>query len=205
MLACLLHGLILCIPLQKNISSAETLPPATWHAVLRAQKTAQNETDVAPPAPENPKPAARNTPRTPSRQTATNSAPPPSLDQTATAHIPPQATPPLTEDTATVTADPPPAAKPTTPRFDAAYLNNPRPLYPTQSRHQNEAGKVLLKVRVSQEGYALSVDVLQSSHSSRLDHAARQAVSQWRFIPAKLGDQPIVAEVIVPIIFKLDD
>lgn len=91
------------------------------------------------------------------------------------------------------------------PRFDAAYLNNPSPAYPALSRRQNETGNVLLKVSVSPEGHPLAVDVAQSSHSPRLDEAARVAVSRWRFVPAKLGEQPIAAEVMVPIVFRLDD
>jgi len=29
-------------------------------------------------------------------------------------------------------------------------------------------------------------------------------VARWRFVPAKRGDEPIEASVIVPIVFRLD-
>jgi protein TonB len=90
-------------------------------------------------------------------------------------------------------------------RFDAAYLNNPRPVYPRLSRRMGEQGKVLLRVQVDGEGRPLEVRLQQSSGHTRLDEAARAAVSQWRFVPARRGDEAITTWVIVPIEFKLED
>lgn len=90
------------------------------------------------------------------------------------------------------------------PRFDAAYLNNPRPAYPPLSRRLGEEGKVLLRVRVSREGQPAAVDLEKSSNFERLDEAARQVVARWRFVPAKRGDEAIEATVIVPIVFRLE-
>jgi protein TonB len=89
-------------------------------------------------------------------------------------------------------------------RFEAAYLHNPRPDYPPLSRRLGEEGKVLLRVRVSREGQPAAVDLEKSSNFERLDDAARQVVSHWRFVPARRGDEAIDATVIVPIIFRLD-
>ncbi len=90
------------------------------------------------------------------------------------------------------------------PRFDAAYLNNPRPAYPPQSRRLGEEGRVLLRVRVSAEGRAVAVDLEKSSNFERLDEAARAAVSHWRFIPSQRGNEAVEGAVIVPIVFRLD-
>ena len=89
-------------------------------------------------------------------------------------------------------------------RYDAAYLNNPPPDYPRMSRQLGEEGKVLLKVRVRSDGTAAAVDLEKSSNFARLDEAARRAVTRWRFVPAKRGDEAIEASVIVPIVFRLD-
>jgi len=97
------------------------------------------------------------------------------------------------------------AAPVTQASFNAAYLNNPRPAYPRLSRRLNEQGKVLLRVRVSAEGRPEQVNLHQSSGHNRLDDAARRAVAQWRFVPAKQGDAPVASWVIVPIEFKLED
>ena len=90
-------------------------------------------------------------------------------------------------------------------RFDAAYLQNPHPAYPTLSRRLGEEGKVLLRVRVSPDGRAAAVDVEKSSNFERLDETARQSVARWRFVPAKRGDEAIEATVIVPIVFRLEN
>lgn len=88
-------------------------------------------------------------------------------------------------------------------RFDAGYLNNPAPAYPLLSRRQGETGKVLLLVQVSAQGAAAQVEIKQGSGFSRLDQAALDAVRQWRFVPARLGDTAVAASVVVPITFRL--
>jgi protein TonB len=73
------------------------------------------------------------------------------------------------------------------------------------SRRRGERGKVVLRVHVSAEGTASQAEVQASSGHQRLDEAAVQAVLQWRFVPAKRGDQPVAAWVLVPIVFSLRD
>ncbi|MBI2308139.1 MAG: energy transducer TonB [Rhodocyclales bacterium] len=90
-------------------------------------------------------------------------------------------------------------------RFDADYLQNPRPTYPPLSRRQGEEGKVVLRVRVSRDGLPLAVDIKQSSGFARLDDAARSAVERWRFVPARQGEQAIESSVLVPLNFTLSN
>lgn len=96
----------------------------------------------------------------------------------------------------------PPPIQP--PRFNAAYLHNPKPIYPPQARRRGIEGKVILQVSVSPEGQVLHIHIHQSSGHSSLDEAAQNSVMNWRFIPAQQGDTPISASVRVPIIFKLE-
>lgn len=103
---------------------------------------------------------------------------------------------------AAVLSEPAREAAPVTPaRFDAAYLNNPAPNYPLISRRLGEEGRVLLRVWVGADGAAAEVAVRTSSGSSRLDEAAMSAVRQWRFVPARRGDEPVAGWVVVPINF----
>jgi len=88
-------------------------------------------------------------------------------------------------------------------RFDADYLSNPKPVYPTASRRLGEEGKVMLRVRVSAAGAPLAVDIKQSSGFARLDEAAKTAVERWRFVPAKRGAEAVESWVAVPIVFSL--
>ncbi len=88
-------------------------------------------------------------------------------------------------------------------RFDADYLKNPKPVYPNASRRLGEEGKVVLRVRVSADGLPLSVEIRQSSGFARLDDAAKAAVGQWRFVPARQGADAIESSVLVPLNFAL--
>jgi protein TonB len=72
------------------------------------------------------------------------------------------------------------------------------------SRRIGEHGRVLLRVVVRPDGTPESVELRQSSGSPRLDEAALDAVRKWRFVPARRGDVPITAAVIVPIVFALE-
>lgn len=89
------------------------------------------------------------------------------------------------------------------PRFDAAYLANPVPAYPSLSRRLGEEGRVLVRVFVAPDGRAREAHVARSSGYVRLDRAAREVVARWRFLPARQGDQPVGAWVVVPISFAL--
>jgi len=112
------------------------------------------------------------------------------------------APPPPPAPAATPAATAAPAAV-TAARFDAAYLNNPRPGYPALSRRLREEGQVTLRVLVSPDGQPAQVELRTSSGSDRLDRAAREAVARWRFVPARRGDIAIESWVLVPIVFKL--
>lgn len=89
------------------------------------------------------------------------------------------------------------------PNFNADYLDNPPPVYPAISRRIGEQGKVMLRVLVNAKGTADKVELRSSSGSSRLDDAALDTVKRWRFVPARQGDQPVAAWVIIPITFSL--
>lgn len=88
--------------------------------------------------------------------------------------------------------------------FNAAYLNNPEPVYPLASRRQGESGKVVLLVQVSPQGTVERLEVRQSCGYARLDQAALDAVRRWRFVPARLGERAIAASVLVPLTFSLN-
>jgi protein TonB len=104
---------------------------------------------------------------------------------------------------------PPPVLAPATlpvtePIFKADYLENPAPAYPALSRRIREEGRVVLRVLVSSAGIAERVQVRSSSGYTRLDEAARTTVARWRFVPAKRGEQPTAAWVLIPISFELE-
>lgn len=156
-----------------------------------------------PPLPEPPKPKPEQPPK-PLPVTATASVAP--AQQTPA--VQPEAAP---SDTAVAPAAPAPSPAPQAatepaiepPRYNAAYLSNPKPAYPLAARRRGIEGKVLLRVEVSASGEAMQVQLKKSSGHDMLDQAALEAVRGWRFVPAKRGNTAVVAWVEVPLVFKL--
>lgn len=167
---------------------------------LRALTVRVLETAPAPPkaGPPRPKPAAA--------QPGAPPVPPPVLTAAGTAAtVSPFAVAPQPEPRPAESYPAPPAALPVAAaRFDADYLQNPKPVYPPVSRRLGEEGKVVLRVRVGAQGASLAVEVRQSSGHPRLDEAARAAVEKWRFVPARQGGEAVEATVLVPLHFTLD-
>jgi len=88
-------------------------------------------------------------------------------------------------------------------RVGAAYLDNPRPIYPPSARKMGMEGLVMLKVLVGRGGNVLELEVAKSSGFELLDKAAKEAVKKWRFVSARRGDSAVDEWVQVPVAFRL--
>lgn len=131
---------------------------------------------------------------------------------------PPEEAPRLVEEPAT--AAPPPASEPNAlpPSIeDAAPAavavqapaplpeQSPSPRYPLDALRRGDTGTVVVQVQVDADGQPVSVDIIQRSGSRDLDRAALDAVSRWRFSPARdAGGDPVAGSLSVPIDFKLE-
>ena len=205
LLAIALHAAILFYPMRMVSGMLKTMPPLS--ATLKMEQAAP--APVAEPAkvPPSPPPVASTSrrerpvpkPRTVIAMTPEQAAP----SAVFTAPTPVVAQPPVRPAAPALPNPAPTTFSP--PRFEAAYLHNPRPNYPALSRRLGEEGKVLLRVLVSPDGRAAAVNLEKSSNFERLDEAARQAVAQWRFVPAKRGDEAVEATIIIPLVFRLED
>ncbi len=165
----------------------------------------------APPKPRavrpKPEPAPQRKPVTPLPVIATASTAPAPIVAAAPPprELPPARSSPARTDTAATTPATTAAIAPVvSPRFDAAYLRNPPPVYPPLARRLGEQGRVLLRVLVTAEGTAQRVELKASSGAERLDRAALDAVKRWKFVPAHQGDQAVSDWVVVPISFSLE-
>jgi protein TonB len=67
----------------------------------------------------------------------------------------------------------------------------------------HEEGRVLLRVLVDAKGLPERVELRSSSGHERLDRVALDTVRQWKFVPARRGEEAVSAWVIVPISFSL--
>lgn len=169
---------------------------------------------VQPPAPEEPKPPqarklVQPAPQPPKPVPVLAAAPAPNETPLAVApppdpkpDLPPIAAPPAPPAPPIQAATPPPVVPP---RFDADYLDNPAPAYPSMARRMGEEGKVVLRVFVEASGKPAKIEVRTSSGSTRLDEAASAAVWRWKFVPARRGEETVAAWVLVPISFSLRD
>lgn len=209
MLVIAAHLLLFWVLLQARnpspVTAATSAPVLSVSLIAPKVAVAPPRVETPPPQPVPPRKIEIPHPRpkvltshAPATETSSRTAPlPENIEPT-----PPAATP---QPSAPEPAAAGPAPQPQPPRFDAAYLDNPSPVYPRLSRRMGEQGKTLLLVQVSAEGKALQVELQRSSGSSRLDQAAIEAVRQWRFVPARLGNSQVAASVIVPIIFALQN
>ena len=127
---------------------------------------------------EAPPPAPLPTPKTPPPKTP--APPPPAPTSTA---------PAITQTTA------PPAAAPTAPAIRTGAVIQPgahcaKPDYPSASRRLEEEGTVTLKFLIGTDGKVLQADIEKSSSFTRLDEAARNALSKCQFRPGTVDGKP---------------
>jgi protein TonB len=127
---------------------------------------------------EAPPPAPAPTPKTPPPKTP--APPPPAPTSTA---------PAITQPTA------PPAAAPTAPAIRTgaviqAGAHCAKPDYPSASRRMEEEGTVTLKFLIGVDGKVIQADIEKTSGFTRLDEAARNALSKCQFRPGTVDGKP---------------
>jgi protein TonB len=81
---------------------------------------------------------------------------------------------------------------------------NTLPAYPASAREDGLEGLVQLAVELDATGQVLAVRWLARSGVPVLDAAARDAVRQWRFLPAWRGGEAVPASLRVALRFRLD-
>ena len=89
--------------------------------------------------------------------------------------------------------------------YQAADLNNPKPLYPLSAIRQEAQGRVLLLVEVLPDGRAGRITLEQSSGHAILDASAMNTVRRWRFKPAQQAGASVSQTIRIPIDFTLQD
>ncbi|MFC5771755.1 energy transducer TonB, partial [Thauera sinica] len=103
-------------------------------------------------------------------------------------------------------SSPAPSAVPETPPVREAhpdYAYNPAPAYPPLLQEQGIGGVVWLRVWVDGDGRPREIRLAKGSGYRLLDDAALRAVRNWRFIPARRGDEPLASWVEFPIRFTV--
>lgn len=211
-----LHGLALATVAQgwpaAQVDTPATPPRVVARLIMAPEPAPTPAAAIAPPPPP-PAPVAEMSPPVAKPHRPVHSkprpAPPrkpaPELAAPVDMAVPPApaATPaPPTAAPTVAKADSPPVES--EPSLDAAYLNNPPPAYPSAARRQRQQGQVMLRVQVEPDGHPARVEVARSSGHRALDRAARAAVERWQFVPARRGEEAVMAWVMVPVRFALN-
>ena len=87
--------------------------------------------------------------------------------------------------------------------YKAAYLNNPKPPYPSFAFQNRQEGTVILRVHVLPSGEVDEVQLARTSGFDSLDDSALNTVKKWKFVPAKQNGKIVDQWVKVPIRFGL--
>ena len=87
----------------------------------------------------------------------------------------------------------------------ASAIASPPHVYPVDVLKRGVTGKVVLIVDVAADGSVAAAKIDRSAGNARLDEAALQAVSTWRFKPAMQDGKPVPSQVRVPVDFELHD
>lgn len=190
--------------------AAETQPPIERPILISLITPAAEPPKTAPPVapPKISKPDSRPVEKTVARMPVETARPLPEALPPAAETVPQDAPAqakdaPPTQDLPQPVAVAPQPAPIALPRFNADYLDNPAPAYPSLSRRLGEEGRVLLRVQVNADGTPTQVLLQQSSGHARLDEVASATVRRWQFVPARQGGRPVEAWVTVPIKFSL--
>jgi protein TonB len=83
-------------------------------------------------------------------------------------------------------------------------ISGPPPAYPEDARSKGFAGKVKVKILISEQGTVEDTVIAKSSGYASLDEAARQGLRRWHFSPAYRDGHAVAAWVVVPVTFNLE-
>jgi TonB family protein len=90
-------------------------------------------------------------------------------------------------------------------RVESAHLLRvPQPVYPPELQQQGVEATVRIRTVISRDGVPLEPRVLNTDEvDPRFAQAALDAVSQWRYLPTKLNEQPVPTLTTIEVHFQL--
>ena len=149
------------------------------------------------PKPQPAKPPERKPPAEPAKPVARPSAPvAPSTPSPASSSSGPASTAPVAPSASQ-------GEQTTEPDYKAAYLRNPKPVYPPSALKMRIEGTVILRVLVLEDGSSGKVVLGKSSGNELLDRSALDTVAKWKFKPAQSKGKNVAQWVNVPINFSM--
>ncbi|MGC7406688.1 energy transducer TonB [Pandoraea pneumonica] len=189
----------------RNEPEKATIEPTTFTATIIPLTPAPTPPQPAPPKPQPEPPKPKVAPPPPKPRVQPQNA----ITQKAEPVAPPQAQVEPTQNAAPTPPAPPaptPAPAPSGPIEGLAVkCEEPRVVYPTQSRRVGEEGTVTLRLVIDTRGVVSSANVVKSSGFPRLDQAARTAALAMRCAPPMQNGRAVEAAATKPFNFNLND
>ena len=81
-------------------------------------------------------------------------------------------------------------------------LETPSPRYPDPARIARMEGAVILSATIAADGRVFDIEI-EKSMGPFLDRAAIDAVTRWRYVPARIGSTPVAVILRVTLTFRL--
>jgi len=193
-------------PAQGALGPARSAPPpkADFVQPTGHTETARSTPEIASPAPPDVPPVPVAKPRQP---------PAVEILQTAAIDRPEEPRPADPNPLESVLAIPEQARTSLPPATSASAVStaarasegadNPAPRYPLLARKRGYEGESIIRVVVGADGRVTHTEIVKSSGHVILDNAAREAIAEWRFDPAKRGERPVSGTIEIPIQFRL--
>jgi len=75
-------------------------------------------------------------------------------------------------------------------------------VYPMALKSEGAAGMVTMSITVDEQGNVQNATVKKSSRQE-FEQPAIDAVSKWKFEPAKKDGKPVAVQVVVPVKFSM--
>ena len=125
----------------------------------------------------------------------------PETDQSLTRSAP-EAAPVVSDESATSSRTRPASGRPANAPAEPIPASAIPPQFPLEAVRRGESGQVLLKVPVAVDGTPGGISVARSSGTELLDRAALDAVSRWRFRPARRDGDDVASTLEIPIDFR---
>ncbi|MFC1499838.1 energy transducer TonB [Candidatus Zixiibacteriota bacterium] len=76
------------------------------------------------------------------------------------------------------------------------------PAYPEEAKKRNIEGRVMFQIVVDENGFVVEAIVISAVPPGIFEEAAREAIMQWRYRPAKLRNRPIRVRMNAPVTFS---
>ena len=84
-----------------------------------------------------------------------------------------------------------------------ALIRGSSPVLPREFRSQYSSGSAEILFTVTREGTVTDISVVRASPPAFGD-LAKDAISGWRYRPARVAGEPVDCRLIVPLSFKVD-